>query len=376
MDYQYDVFVSYSSTDAPWAARLEQALVAAGLAVFRDKTRLDAGDKWDSKIREALNSSQHLVALWSGAAKNSDWVGKELYRFDARTDVDPSGRLILLNLQGQNKSLTAFQAIDDLNTAEQYAAGAEAVEANRWNEVVRRIVAAVRRSDDRIPITVAVLTMTADQLKHPAVAAQLAIVEQRLGITAEQLGTRYGESRLSWKPYGGPATIGTILDGVVDQINALTAEAGLEFRWELVSEDLWADPASNRPSQAAGALARAPLSLVIVDLIALKDGEVFQRCSILREQVRKDTSAWIVVPPMPSDPKMLAYRDLVRNWSTPLLDAYLAPPIPNREANQPQYSIQCGDESELQRMVRTAAGRYVAYRTQPGSGSPILRMRE
>ena len=78
-----------------------------------------------------------------------------------------------------------------------------------------------------------------------------------------------------------------------------------------MSDDLWADTATSRPSQAAGALARAPLSLVIVDLLALKDDEVFQRCTILRQQVRRDTSAWIVVPPMPSDDRMLAYRDLV-----------------------------------------------------------------
>lgn len=376
MAYEYDVFVSYSSADGAWAARLEQALAAAGLAVFRDKTRLAAGDKWDAGLREAINGSQHLVALWSDPAKNSDWVARELYRFDALSEGDPSRRLILLNLQGQNKSLTAFQAIDELNTGAQYAAGPQAVDINRWNDVVGKIVTAVRRNEDSIPITVAVLTMTADQLNKAGVPERLATVEQRLGIPTQQLSARYGESRLAWKPYGSEATIRTLLDGVVNHLNTLAAEAGLRFRWESVSDDLWADTATRKPSQAAGALARAPLSLVIVDLLALKDDEVFQRCTILRQHIRKDTSAWIVVPPMPSDARMLAYRDLVVGWSRPLLDAYLDPPIPNPEANPPQYSIHCGDESELQRMVRTAAGRYVAGRTLPASGSPILRLRE
>jgi hypothetical protein len=376
MEYEYDVFVSYSSTDGGWAARLEQALADAGLSVFRDKTRLAAGDKWDARLREAINGSQHLVALWSDPAKNSDWVARELYRFDALAEGDASRRLILLNLQGQNKSLTAFQSIDELNSAEQYQAGVEAVDVNRWSAVVDKIVAAVRRSDDSIPFTAAVLTMTADQLAKAGVPERLATVEQRLGIPAQQIGARYGASRLDWKPYGGPATIRTLLDGVVNHLNGLAADAGLRFRWEEVSSDLWADTATNKPSQAAGNLARAPLSLVIVDLLALRDDDVFQRCSILRQHVRKDTSAWIVVPPMPSDPRMLAYRELVVGWSRPLLDAYLDPPIPNLEANPPQYSIHCGDESELQRMVRTAAGRYVASRTPAGSGSPILRMRE
>ena len=146
MAYQYDVFISYSSARrGVGGAGPEQSLAAAGLKVFRDQTRLAAGDKWDSQLREAISGSQHLVALWSDRAKDSDWVQRELYRFDALSEGDPSRRLILLNLQGQNKSLTAFQAIDELNSAERYAAGVGAVEVNLWNEVIRKIATAVRR---------------------------------------------------------------------------------------------------------------------------------------------------------------------------------------------------------------------------------------
>lgn len=42
--FKYDVLISYSSTDRPWAKQLADDLAARNLKVFHDRTSLDAGD--------------------------------------------------------------------------------------------------------------------------------------------------------------------------------------------------------------------------------------------------------------------------------------------------------------------------------------------
>lgn len=83
MDYDYDLFISYSSLDKEWAAKLADALGRKSLKVFIDRQRLEAGRPWEPQLKQALASSQHLVVLWSNNAKQSDWVQKEIAHFDA-----------------------------------------------------------------------------------------------------------------------------------------------------------------------------------------------------------------------------------------------------------------------------------------------------
>lgn len=74
---EHDVFVSYSSRDAAYAERLEQALVANGLSVFRDRTGLLAGQRFPAALEHALESSSAVVFLISPAALDSNWVEEE-----------------------------------------------------------------------------------------------------------------------------------------------------------------------------------------------------------------------------------------------------------------------------------------------------------
>jgi TIR domain len=70
----WDVFISYSSKDVDQAIALEKALTAAGKKVWRDKTRLEAGEHVGSAIPKALRAAEAVVVIWSNQAAVSSWV--------------------------------------------------------------------------------------------------------------------------------------------------------------------------------------------------------------------------------------------------------------------------------------------------------------
>jgi len=90
---QYDAFISYRRTEAPFARLLEKALNAyrppKGLAVaqrrlkvFRDEGDLTGTDYFRS-IDGFLGRSAKLIVLCSPAARESEYVNDEIRRFVA-----------------------------------------------------------------------------------------------------------------------------------------------------------------------------------------------------------------------------------------------------------------------------------------------------
>ena len=67
--YKYDVFISYTTVERPWASKLFDELEKLGIRTFMDTNRLEPGQKWGEELRTAVRSSRHLVALWSNNAK-------------------------------------------------------------------------------------------------------------------------------------------------------------------------------------------------------------------------------------------------------------------------------------------------------------------
>src|SRR4051812_31082815 len=59
------VFLSYASQDAEAAARICEALRAAGVEVWFDQSELVGGDAWDQKIRKHLKDCALLVPIIS-----------------------------------------------------------------------------------------------------------------------------------------------------------------------------------------------------------------------------------------------------------------------------------------------------------------------
>ena len=76
--FRYDVFVSYSKTDAEWTWNwLLPRLKAAGLIVCIDEESFEPGAPVASEIERAVRESCHTLAILSPAWVASEWAGFE-----------------------------------------------------------------------------------------------------------------------------------------------------------------------------------------------------------------------------------------------------------------------------------------------------------
>jgi len=75
--FGYDVFVSYSSRDRPWAIAIEDLLTRGRYRVFRDDSQLKTGDHLDRLLNDVHRSTM-LMVLVSENSMVSDWVFSEL----------------------------------------------------------------------------------------------------------------------------------------------------------------------------------------------------------------------------------------------------------------------------------------------------------
>jgi tetratricopeptide (TPR) repeat protein len=75
------VFISYSHEppDAAYVARLADALIGAGVAVWYDR-ELGSGDRWKQVLRDRVDGCAALVVVMSPAAEASRWVRLEVGR--------------------------------------------------------------------------------------------------------------------------------------------------------------------------------------------------------------------------------------------------------------------------------------------------------
>lgn len=74
---EYHVFVSYRSSDRPWALKLVERLEGAGLKVFFDQKELEAGQYLSGQLSDALARSRTAVLLISRGWLESRWCQQE-----------------------------------------------------------------------------------------------------------------------------------------------------------------------------------------------------------------------------------------------------------------------------------------------------------
>lgn len=74
----YDVFLSYSNEDRPWATEFASALKDAGVKTWFDAHELKPGERWQEKIEEALRDSRIFVLILSPEGLQSPWTYFEL----------------------------------------------------------------------------------------------------------------------------------------------------------------------------------------------------------------------------------------------------------------------------------------------------------
>src|SRR5688572_382989 len=73
------VFLSYASQDAEAAARICEALRAAGVEVWLDKNELRGGDAWDAQIKKRIQACALFIPLISAHtnARNEGYFRRE-----------------------------------------------------------------------------------------------------------------------------------------------------------------------------------------------------------------------------------------------------------------------------------------------------------
>ncbi len=71
-------FVSYASKDRDKVLSRVQMLQALGIKYFQDVLHLEPGDRWDKKLYMYIDHCDLFLLFWSEAAKQSDWVRREV----------------------------------------------------------------------------------------------------------------------------------------------------------------------------------------------------------------------------------------------------------------------------------------------------------
>jgi adenylate cyclase len=79
------VFISYASQDAAAAARISEALLAAGVEVWFDQSELRGGDAWDQSIRRQIKTCALFIPVISQSTRNRD---EGYFRFEWKLAVD------------------------------------------------------------------------------------------------------------------------------------------------------------------------------------------------------------------------------------------------------------------------------------------------
>ena len=100
--FDYDVFLSFASLNESLARPLYERLTGSGLRVFwSDETlKKRVGQSWFRVIEESLESSKHMVLLWSEAAQQSKFVQMEYETFRSETIQEDERLLIPLHING------------------------------------------------------------------------------------------------------------------------------------------------------------------------------------------------------------------------------------------------------------------------------------
>jgi hypothetical protein len=80
---RYDVFLSYSRTDAERVKPLLDGLRRQGYRVFFDVQSIDPGQPWKTRLDLSIRASRTLILCWSEEARKSDYITFEYSRAEA-----------------------------------------------------------------------------------------------------------------------------------------------------------------------------------------------------------------------------------------------------------------------------------------------------
>jgi hypothetical protein len=82
-------FVSYASPDRTEVLKRVQMLGRLGIDYFQDVLKLEPGQRWEQQLYRHIGDCDLFLLFWSTAARQSEWVNKELrYALELKGDDD------------------------------------------------------------------------------------------------------------------------------------------------------------------------------------------------------------------------------------------------------------------------------------------------
>lgn len=82
-------FVSYATADRPKVLERVQMLQALGIRYFQDVLDIAPGAQWERTLYDYIDQCDLFLLFWSSAARNSEWVMKEIaYALNRKGDDD------------------------------------------------------------------------------------------------------------------------------------------------------------------------------------------------------------------------------------------------------------------------------------------------
>jgi hypothetical protein len=385
-DYQYDAFLSYSHQDVEWARQLESDLAAAHFKVFRDKTRLTAGNDWNRDLQDAIRSSRHLIVLWSEGAAASQWVTQEMTHFEIDKNDAPERRHIHVDLQGQSEVYRQYHRIEDLKTANAYVDGFSALRTSGepWRNMLDKLQRALDK-EARILVHKVVLASTLPRLQavHPEKQIKFmpiyAEALEGMGIKKDdtttwqaELANYYGPARNNWKPFGGVQQIDTILDGLARDIQAISGAP--RFRWQDMDDAFWTVNANGRDDPETLVIVQAQirkvlgeLVLIVIDPISLYDEVVYNRLSELRTHLQNNPTATSVLAPFPIPKPTYYLRKLIETGLADLWKQFFDP-VFGEDSRATALEICAMNDLDLRRLL----GATLRFRKPKPETPPML----
>jgi hypothetical protein len=363
VDYDYEVFISYSSADRAWAIKLHDGLAARGVHAFFDQASLREGQAWDKQLRDGVLGSRHLLCLWSSHIGPTSWVHQELAMFSVR-QAEPSqaeGSLLTVRLDEHPNYNVSLQEFVNEPLKQAYRDGIATLGADAWNDLLDRITAAVRRVKDSISIPLAVLTLTREQADGMS-AADREDIRTRLGIEPATLGPRYGPTRRDWKPFGGDVSIGTVLQQVRTSINAQLK--GRTMGWDLPDDRFWSDMTQAKAFVAR--MVQARLGAILIDPVALSHTKVLSRVALFDACKRVDTIAIMVLPPFAASEQVTRFRAWVEEFGTATVQPYFEPPLEPDDVVLARCGMGVDHADEIRRLVQMSVGQFIRLAARGG----------
>jgi hypothetical protein len=366
--FKYDVFISYSSDDRPWAKQLADDLEKRNLSVFFDRTGLEVGKPWEGQLDTSIDLAQHLIVLWSKKAEQSDYVAYERTYFHLKSresESNPDGskrkELIILLEDPMPKVHNSKQMIPDLKEANAYAKGLEALDAELWGKVLGRIERTVRDNSGALRVLVAVLASNKESMsmldldkKYRFIGALNSVLPQ-MGIhSKEELLEFYGSEPAAWRPFGDRMTIMSVLDNLRNAVRDAT-DGKVEIDWEPIGRNFWSDDLEVAKLEAARLFKE--LSVVIIDPISLIDEAVSSVLDLIEGCFVNTRSAVMILTPFKMLEASASLRRLVEARANSFATLFYQPPVPPSSAFA-NFGTGVGDVVDMRRLVLLTLGQH------------------